>query len=79
MKTILLTILALLTVTISSTAQNTTELVPFDVDKLPILKEAFHTERDEFDNVDSPAVWHSPAGAATAGGSHFHLVFVSHP
>lgn len=79
MKTILLTILALLTVTISSTAQNITELVPFDVDKLPILKEAFHTERDEFDNVDSPAVWHGPNGEnwllATAKEGHSIIIY----
>lgn len=27
-----------------------------------VLKEAFHTDRDEGDNVDSPAVWHGPDG-----------------
>lgn len=26
------------------------------------LKEVFHTDRDEGDNVDSPAVWHGPNG-----------------
>ncbi len=29
---------------------------------LPVLKERFHTDRDEGDNVDSPAVWHGPDG-----------------
>lgn len=34
-----------------------------DSDKSPVvLKEAFHTDRDEGDNVDSPAVWHGPDG-----------------
>ncbi|MDZ7691796.1 MAG: hypothetical protein U5K69_11835 [Balneolaceae bacterium] len=27
-----------------------------------VLKEVFHTDRDEGDNVDSPAVWHGPDG-----------------
>ncbi|MCW9708433.1 hypothetical protein [Fodinibius salsisoli] len=27
-----------------------------------VLEEAFHTERDEGQNVDSPAVWHGPDG-----------------
>ncbi|MFH5882982.1 phytase [Halalkalibaculum sp. DA3122] len=27
-----------------------------------VIKEAFHTDRDEGDNVDSPAVWHGPDG-----------------
>jgi 3-phytase len=30
--------------------------------KLPVLKEAFHTERDKGDNVDSLAIWHGPEG-----------------
>jgi hypothetical protein len=29
---------------------------------LPALEEQFHTDRDEGDNVDSPAVWHGPDG-----------------
>jgi len=29
---------------------------------LPVLKETFHTDRDEGDNVDSPAIWHGPNG-----------------
>lgn len=28
----------------------------------PVIKEKFHTQRDEGDNVDSPAVWHGPEG-----------------
>lgn len=28
--------------------------------ELPVLEEAFHTDRDEGDNVDSPAIWHGP-------------------
>lgn len=27
-----------------------------------VIQEVFHTERDEGDNVDSPAVWHGPDG-----------------
>lgn len=30
--------------------------------ELPIIKEVFHTDRDEGDNVDSPAIWHGPDG-----------------
>lgn len=30
--------------------------------KIPAIKEAFHTDRDEGDNVDSPAVWHGDDG-----------------
>ena len=29
---------------------------------LPVIKEAFHTDRDEGDNVDSPAIWHGYNG-----------------
>ncbi|MGM0631824.1 MAG: phytase precursor [Pseudomonadota bacterium] len=31
-------------------------------DRLVTLDEVFHTDRDEGDNVDSPAVWHGPDG-----------------
>src|SRR5699024_8092 len=31
-----------------------------DRDELPIIKEKFHTDRDEGDNVDSPTIWHGP-------------------
>lgn len=29
---------------------------------LPVISENFHTDRDEGDNVDSPAIWHGPDG-----------------
>lgn len=45
-----------------------------DTSAYPVLSEAFHTERDENDNVDSPAVWHGPDGQhwllATAKEGH---------
>lgn len=31
-------------------------------DLLPVIEEAFHTDRDEGDNVDSPAIWHGSDG-----------------
>ena len=31
-------------------------------DQATVLNEVFHTDRDEGDNVDSPAVWHGPDG-----------------
>ncbi|MDQ2670888.1 MAG: phytase [Gemmatimonadota bacterium] len=31
-------------------------------DSVPVLAEAWHTERDTLDNIDSPAVWHGPNG-----------------
>lgn len=44
-----------------------------------ILEERFHTERDEGENVDSPAVWHGPDGQhwllATAKEGDSILVF----
>lgn len=44
-----------------------------------VLEERFHTERDEGENVDSPAVWHGPAGQhwllATAKEGDSILVF----
>lgn len=79
MKPILLSTLLILTLTISCSDQNTTEMVPFEVDKLPILKETFHTERDEYDNVDSPAIWHGPNGEnwllATAKEGHSIIIY----
>lgn len=45
----------------------------------PVLKEAFHTQRDEADNVDSPALWHGPEGQnwllATAKEGNAVIVF----
>ncbi len=31
-------------------------------DLLPVISEKFHTDRDEGDNVDSPAIWHGSDG-----------------
>lgn len=46
---------------------------------VPVLTEAFHTERDQGENVDSPAVWHGPNGEhwllATAKEGHSILAF----
>lgn len=48
-------------------------------DRVLILDEIFHTDRDEGDNVDSPAVWHGPDGQhwllATAKESNAILAF----
>jgi 3-phytase len=46
-------------------------------DQAVVLKEAFHTERDESNNVDSPAIWHGPGGenwllATAKGRSCYH-------
>ncbi|NBB77133.1 MAG: phytase [Bacteroidetes bacterium] len=47
--------------------------------RVPVLTEAFHTDRDQGENVDSPAVWHGPSGEhwllATAKEGHSILVF----
>lgn len=51
-----ITVLLILSLTqMASCQQNAT-----NNDELPVLKEAFHTDRDEGDNVDSPAIWHGP-------------------
>lgn len=48
-------------------------------DELPVIKEVFHTQRDQGDNVDSPAIWHGPDGQnwllATAKEGHQIIVF----
>ena len=48
-------------------------------EKKAVIKEAFHTSRDESDNVDSPALWHGPDGQnwllATAKEGHKIIVF----
>jgi 3-phytase len=47
--------------------------------KKEVLKEAFHTQRDESDNVDSPALWHGEDGQnwllATAKEGNTVIVF----
>jgi len=47
--------------------------------QLPVIKEVFHTDRDQGDNVDSPAIWHGPDGQnwllATAKEGHQIIVF----
>jgi 3-phytase len=79
MKIIFFTFLLSLSLTLSSTGQDHSDGVPYDVDTLPILKEAFHTERDEYDNVDSPAVWHGENGEnwllATAKEGHSIIIY----
>lgn len=45
-----------------SNLRNSSTNVANDTSSYPVLTEAFHTERDEDDNVDSPAVWHGENG-----------------
>lgn len=79
MKIFLTTFLISLTLIVNSSAQNTYGDTPYDVNNLPVLKEAFHTERDEYDNVDSPAVWHGENGEnwllATAKEGHSIIIY----
>lgn len=48
-------------------------------EKVPVLTETFQTDRDQGENVDSPAVWHGPNGEhwllATAKEGHSILVY----
>ncbi|MDX1617980.1 MAG: hypothetical protein R3224_04295 [Balneolaceae bacterium] len=52
---------------------------PPESGNLPVIEEAFHTDRDQDDNVDSPAIWHGPDGQnwllATAKEGHQIIVF----
>lgn len=64
---------------VSSCAQLPEETIPYESEPLPVLNELFHTERDENDNVDSPAIWHGQQGEnwllATAKEGHSILVY----
>lgn len=79
MKNIFTAFIVSLTLSINSFAQERTETAPFTVAELPVLKESFQTERDEGDNVDSPAVWHGENGEnwllATAKEGHSIIIF----
>lgn len=52
-------IIAMALVTAATTLHAQPSLVS---DRVITLDEVFHTDRDEGDNVDSPAVWHGPDG-----------------
>lgn len=49
--------------------QSQSDVFPIVAEELPVLKEAYQTSRDLNLNVDSPAVWHGPAGAVGTAGA----------
>lgn len=74
MKRISIALLCILCFSLLACEQEATQEMPYDVLSLPVLTEAFHTERDEGENVDSPAIWHGENGEnwllATAKEGH---------
>ena len=70
---LVLLVTTLLSVSHTVSAQNA------DNETYPIIEEVFHTERDQSDNVDSPAVWHGPENQhwvlATAKEGHQIIIF----
>lgn len=77
--TLLISVIALSITAIVYCSAPHTQNNPSQQTTKPVLKEAFHTQRDETDNVDSPALWHGPEGQnwllATAKEGNTVIVF----
>lgn len=76
---IIISILILVFFTAMITSCDTEARQADTINRDVVLKEAFHTERDESNNVDSPAIWHGPDGQhwllATAKEGHSIIIF----
>ncbi|PWD99618.1 NHL repeat-containing protein [Marinilabilia rubra] len=80
---LIITIIAagILVFVLTAAQQNRNSIVkePCPCEPVAVIEEAFHTQRDESDNVDSPALWHGPEGEnwllATAKEGHSIFVF----